>query len=130
LETTLSALSFGKSFMKIRSAVPENGYLVFFVTDGKNKKKREKNICKTYTHPPHRRLRKPVPARQPTRLLYGPSPVRHCDDVTYSITVQPRAKPRLKNWGSPSFLPVPTNVQLQRSKASRGEKWGVPSSAD
>jgi len=37
-----------------------------FVTDGKkqkkNKKKQktEKNICKTYTHPPHRRLRKIV----------------------------------------------------------------------
>jgi len=51
--------------MKIRSAVTENGCLVFF--DGqKNKKKQtkkrqkknKKNICKTYTHPPHRRLRK------------------------------------------------------------------------
>jgi len=32
-----------------------------FLTDGKNKKNKketEKNICKTYTHPPHRRLRK------------------------------------------------------------------------
>jgi len=29
LETTLSPLSFGDSFMKIRSAVPENGCLVF-----------------------------------------------------------------------------------------------------
>jgi len=29
-----------------------------FVTDGKNKQKKQKNICKTYTHPPHRRLRK------------------------------------------------------------------------
>jgi len=49
--------------MKIRSAVPENGCLVFFVVDGKKtkknkQKKTEKNICKTYTHPPHRRLRK------------------------------------------------------------------------
>jgi len=51
--------------MKIRSAVPENGCLVFF--DGRKKtkkkqkkrqKKTEKNICKTFTHPPHRRLRK------------------------------------------------------------------------
>jgi len=33
---------FGKSFMKIRSAVPENGCLI--VLDGKN-------ICKTYTLP-------------------------------------------------------------------------------
>jgi len=40
--------------MKIRSAVPENGCLVFFVTDGK----KQKNICKTYTLPPHWRLRK------------------------------------------------------------------------
>jgi len=29
LETPFSPLSFGKSFMKIRSAVPENGCLVF-----------------------------------------------------------------------------------------------------
>ena len=40
--------------MKIRSAVPENGCLVFFG----ERKKTEKNICKTYTHPPHPRLRK------------------------------------------------------------------------
>jgi len=49
--------------MKIRSAVPENRCLVFFDGRKKNKKtkkekKTEKNICKTYTHPPHRRLRK------------------------------------------------------------------------
>jgi len=39
--------------MKIRSAVPENGCLVFFAGRKKNKKKQktEKNICKTYTHP-------------------------------------------------------------------------------
>jgi len=43
--------------MKIRSAVPENGCLIFFV-DGKKQKKTEKNICETYTLPPHRRLRK------------------------------------------------------------------------
>jgi len=47
--------------MKIRSAVPENGCLIF---DGrKNNKKakqKTKNNCKTYTHPPPtgRRLRK------------------------------------------------------------------------
>jgi len=57
------------SFMEIRSAVPENGCLIF-LTDGKNKEtkknktktkqKTKKNICKTYTHPPPtgRRLRK------------------------------------------------------------------------
>jgi len=47
--------------MKIRSAVPENGCLVFCDGQKKNRKrteKTEKNICKIYTHPPHRRLRK------------------------------------------------------------------------
>jgi len=46
-------LSFGKSFMKIRSAVPENGCLVFMwrtEKKQKNNKKKQKNICKTYTH--------------------------------------------------------------------------------
>ena len=41
LETTLYPLSFGKSFMKIRSAVPENGFLIF-LTDGKKTKKNKK----------------------------------------------------------------------------------------
>ena len=50
--------------MKIRSAVPEKGCLIFLRTEKnekkqkKNKKQKKKNICKTYTHPPHRRLRK------------------------------------------------------------------------
>jgi len=57
LETTLCPLSFGKSFMNIRSAVPKNGCLVF-CGERKKKQKTEKNTCKTYTHPPHRRLRK------------------------------------------------------------------------
>jgi len=59
--------------MKIRSAVPENGCL--FICGGRKKTKQKKqkktkknnnkktkkttnNIYKTYTHPPHRRLRK------------------------------------------------------------------------
>jgi len=49
--------------MKIRSAVPENGCLIFFADGKKQKKttkKQQKNICKTYTLPPHRRLRKSV----------------------------------------------------------------------
>ena len=68
----ISPLSFGRSFMKIRSAVPENGCLIFLTDEKKNKKqKKNKNktkktkkckkiICKTYTHPPPtgRRLRK------------------------------------------------------------------------
>ena len=61
LQTPLSPVSFGKSFMKIRSAVPENGCLIFLQTEkkqNKKQKKTEKNICKTYTIPPHRRLRK------------------------------------------------------------------------
>jgi len=51
--TFQSPLSFGESFMKIRSAVPENGCLKIldFWWTGKNKKK-QKNNCKTYTHPP------------------------------------------------------------------------------
>ena len=43
LETPFSALLFSKSFMKIRSAVPENGCLIFMhfvVADGKKAKKR------------------------------------------------------------------------------------------
>jgi len=39
-QTTFSPVSFGKSFMKIRSAVPENGCLIVLV-DGKNKKKQK-----------------------------------------------------------------------------------------
>jgi len=48
-------LSFGKSFMKIRSAIPENVCLIVLV-DGNNKKqkqqktKKQENNCKTYTH--------------------------------------------------------------------------------
>jgi len=62
-QTTFHPLSFGKSFMKIRSAVPENGCLIFLV-DGKKqktkKKQKKRNNCKTCTHPPPtgRRLRK------------------------------------------------------------------------
>jgi len=40
METPFSALSFGKSFIKIRSAVPENGCLIVLV-DGKNKKQKK-----------------------------------------------------------------------------------------
>jgi len=61
MQIPFSLLLFGKSFMKIRSAFPENGCLVFLwrTEKAKNKKqKTKKNICKTYTHPPHRRLRK------------------------------------------------------------------------
>jgi len=64
LQAPFSSVSFGKSFMKIRSAVPENGCLVFLWRTEKKQKKTQKtqaiqkNICKTYTHPPHRRLRK------------------------------------------------------------------------
>ena len=33
----------------------------YFLRTEKSKKKQKKNICKTYTHPPHRRLRKILP---------------------------------------------------------------------
>jgi len=57
LQTPSSPLSFNKSFMKIHSNVPENGCVIFFCGRKKNKNK-QKNICKTYTLPHHRRLRK------------------------------------------------------------------------
>jgi len=41
LKTPFSSLSFGTSFMKIRSGVPENGCLIV-VADGKKAKKTEK----------------------------------------------------------------------------------------
>jgi len=44
LETPFSPVSFGKSFMKIRSAVPENGCLVFFDGRKKNPKKQKKHL--------------------------------------------------------------------------------------
>jgi len=44
-QTTFSPVSFGKSFMKIRSAVQENGCLIF-LTDGKKQKKKQKRTKK------------------------------------------------------------------------------------
>jgi len=44
-QTTFLPLSFGESFMKIRSAVPENVCLIVLV-DGKNKKKQQKTTAK------------------------------------------------------------------------------------
>jgi len=49
LETPFFSLSFGKSFMKIRSAIPENGCLIFMhyiMADGKNAVKQIR-ICAT-----------------------------------------------------------------------------------
>ena len=46
LETTFSPLSFGKSFMKIRSAVPEDGCLVFLWRTEKTKKWQKKTSVK------------------------------------------------------------------------------------
>jgi len=39
MQTPFSPVSFGKSFMKIRSAVPENGCVVFFCGERKKKQK-------------------------------------------------------------------------------------------
>jgi len=50
METPFSPLSFGKSFMKIRSAVLENGCLIFMQYRG-GRKKETKKRCKTYAHP-------------------------------------------------------------------------------
>ena len=46
LETPLSPyrLVKTKSFMKIRSAVPENGCLFFYVADGKNRKRKKTSV--------------------------------------------------------------------------------------
>jgi len=41
LQTPFSAVSFGKSFMKIRSAVPENGCLIAVVDEKKTKKNKK-----------------------------------------------------------------------------------------
>jgi len=59
MQTPFFPLSFGKSFMKIRSAVPENGCLVFLWRTEKNEEsKKQKKTSVKHTHPPHRRLRK------------------------------------------------------------------------
>jgi len=47
-QTTLSPLSFGESFMKIRSTVPENGCLIGLVDE--NKQKKQKKTKKTAKH--------------------------------------------------------------------------------
>jgi len=47
LETTFFPLSFVKSFMKIRSAVPENGCLVFCGERKKTKKNKKKHRQQT-----------------------------------------------------------------------------------
>jgi len=44
MQTTCSPLSFGKSFMKIRSAVPENGCLIFFNGQKKQKKQQKTSV--------------------------------------------------------------------------------------
>jgi len=42
MQTPFSPLSFGKSFMKIRSAVPENGCLVFLWRTERQKKQKKR----------------------------------------------------------------------------------------
>jgi len=80
-------LSFGKSVMKIRSAVPENGCLIF-LTDGKKTKKttKQKNICKTYMHlpPTGRRLRKLLFSRAISVRIakFGEDISNHCRAIT------------------------------------------------
>jgi len=55
--------------MKIRLAVPEKGRLIVLVNGKKNKK----NICKTYTLSPHRRLRKLTTCSRQHRNISGPN---------------------------------------------------------
>jgi len=59
LETPFSPLSFGKSFMKIRSAVPENGCLIFMHYHcGKQKKKTKNAVKHTHLRPLAARMHK------------------------------------------------------------------------
>jgi len=51
----ISPLSFGKSFVKIRSAVPENGCLIF-LTDGKKQKKKKKHLQNIYASASYRKV--------------------------------------------------------------------------
>jgi len=53
-QTTFSPLSFGKSFMKIRLAVPENGCLIF-LTDEKKQKKTKKHLQNIYASASYRK---------------------------------------------------------------------------
>jgi len=58
MQTPFSPLSFGKSFVKIRSAVPENGCLVFlWRTEKAKENKKQKKTKKTSVK--HIRIRAP-----------------------------------------------------------------------
>jgi len=86
--------------MKIRSGVPENGCLTV-VADGK----KQKNICKTYTHPPHRRLRKSarISPSDPTLLLHATHAWLQC----FSKQVPPLIQPIIERHAhSMSFMGV------------------------
>jgi len=48
MQTPFFPLSFGKSFMKIRSAVPENGCLVFLWRTEKAKKNKKQKKTKKH----------------------------------------------------------------------------------
>jgi len=52
---TTSLLSFGESYMKIRSAVPENGCLIVLVDGKKNKKKQKKQLQNIYASASYRK---------------------------------------------------------------------------
>jgi len=81
--------------MKICSAVPENGCLVFCGERKKQKQnKTDKNICKTYTHPPHRRLRKllGLPSAQPTaptRPTTNAAEDTHLNNIVFNVRLEP-----------------------------------------
>ena len=80
--------------MKIRSAIPENGCLIFF-SDGKkqkNKKKHKKNICKTYTLPPHREDQYVqdviIDGRRPQRTAAASLRESHCPEAAVALHSQ------------------------------------------
>jgi len=53
LKTTFSPLSFGESFMKIRSPFPRTVVSYLCISLWLMEKNKQKNICKTYTHSCH-----------------------------------------------------------------------------
>jgi len=104
-------LSFGKSYMKIRSAFPENGCLIFMhyrVANGKTVK--TKNIYKTYTHSRHlaARMRKSV---IPTQEYISSSSLSSSSSSSLS--------PWIESSSSPNSMSAPN---VARASSARKKK--------
>ena len=70
METPFSPLLFGKSFMKIRSAVPENGCLIF--CGGRKKKQKKTSVKHIRIRALAARMRKLDPNTDPV-IMAGPA---------------------------------------------------------